>query len=463
MIFNNKVWSLEVKNFLLGNTVLWGFVSLMLFGLYGFFHGNNVIERQEQILAKIPSVQTAHIQTVVEHGKGKTVGSTAYYPFFYTTNPPSPWAKFSIGQRDVNPFNLKVKMLGIEGQLHDSELTNPLTLLVGNLDASFVFIFLFPLLIIAFTYNTLSEEQESGVWKIVRISSSHTLSVIARKLLIRLAVVLLTSAIVFLMGMIYLSLPFSLPSMQLGIVLLCYVIFWFTLALMIISFGKSSSFNATVLVCLWIFLCILFPGIANIIIDNKIPVPEAQQTAIKQREGYHQKWDMPKKPTMETFYASYPEYRKYPIPEDKYSSGWYYAMQYAGDVESSESSDELFKKLEQRQNLSDLFGQFNPVIAAQQHLNKIANTDLANHIQYLRSVKRHHKSLREYFYPGIFQETLTENLDWNAHPKYEPAGYVTASLLSGIVSMLLWSIAIFFTSTVLFKRNFIHITDKQNA
>jgi len=463
MIFYNKILRLEVKNFLLGKTVLWGFLSLMAFGLYGFFHGYSVINRQEQILKKIPYVQAEHIQTIVEHGKGKTVGSTAYYPFFYTTNPPSPWAKFSIGQRDVNPFNLKVKMLGIEGQLHDSELTNPLTLLVGNLDASFVFIFLFPLLIIAFTYNTLSEEQESGVWKIVRISSSQTLRVIGRKLFIRLAIILLTSLTVFLAGILCLNLPLSLPTLRLGSVIICYEIFWFALALIVISFGKSSSFNATALVCLWIFLCILFPGTANIVIDNKIPVPEAQQTAIKQREGYHEKWDMPKKPTMEKFYAAYPQYRKYPIPEDKYSSGWYYAMQYAGDAESAESSDDLFKKLEQRQSLSESFGYMNPVIAVQQLVNKIANTDLANHIQYLQSVKRHHKSLREYFYPAIFEETLTENLDWNAYPRYEPAGYNCSSLTSGIVSILLWSAAILLVAVNLFKRNFIHITDKQNA
>jgi len=105
----------------------------------------------------------------------------------------------------------------------------------------------------------------------------------------------------------------------------------------------------------------------------------------------------------------------------------------------------------------------NPVIAVQQLVNKIANTDLANHIQYLQSVKRHHKSLRKYFYPAIFEETLTENLDWNARPRYEPVGYNCSSLTSGIISILLWSAAILLVAVNLFKRNFIHITDKQNA
>ena len=61
------------------------------------------------------------------------------------------------------------------------------------------------------------------------------------------------------------------------------------------------------------FQPVSIPGIANVIVNNSVPVPEAAETAIKQREGYHEKWDMPKKPTMEKFYAVYPQYRKQAI------------------------------------------------------------------------------------------------------------------------------------------------------
>jgi ABC-type transport system involved in multi-copper enzyme maturation permease subunit len=247
------------------------YVSLVLFGIYGFYHGNQVISRQQRTIHSVLGVQKNHLKQIVEHGKGKPVGTTAYYPFFYTTNPASPWAKFSIGQRDVNPFTLKVKMLAIEGQLYDSELTNPLTLLVGNLDASFVFIFLFPLLIIAFTYNVISEEQENGVWKIVRTSTKNIGTTIRNKLLIRLSVVLVTSLLVFLAAVLYLPLPLSYPTFQLVLVILLYVMFWFLISLIVVSLGKSSSFNATTLVSVWIFLCILFPGIANVMVNNSIP------------------------------------------------------------------------------------------------------------------------------------------------------------------------------------------------
>jgi ABC-2 type transport system permease protein len=458
-----KVLFLEAKNFLLGRTIIIGAISLLLFGFYGFFHGSQVISRQQQSIASVPEVQKHHLSQIVGHGTGKPVGTTAYYPFFYTTNPASPWAKFSIGQRDVNPHMLKVKMLAIEGQLYDSELTNPLTLLVGNLDASFVLIFLFPLLIIAFTYNVVSEDQENGVWKIVRTTTGNIGAAIAGKLLVRLAIVLLTTMIVFGAALVALQLPIAVPTFQLLLVVLLYVLFWFMVSVLVISFGKSSSFNATTLVCTWIFLAILFPGLANIAINNLIPVPEAAETAIRQREGYHAKWDQPKKPTMEKFYAVYPQYRKYPVPDDKYSPGWYYAMQFSGDLESAHSSEMLFDKLSQRQTLSESIAGFNPVIAAQQLMNKIANTDLTSHIRYLQSVKAHHRQIREYFYPFIFEGTPTESIDWAGYPAYKPNGYVTEDLTAGLIAMLIWTASALIVSMLLIKRNFIQIKDIQNA
>ncbi|CAN0053605.1 unnamed protein product [Phaeothamnion confervicola] len=463
MKINQKVLLLEIKNFLLGKIVLIGATCLLLFGFYSFYHGNQVIGRQQQTIASVPGVQKHHLQQIIAHGTGKMVGTTAYYPFFYTTNPASPWARFSIGQRDVNPFTLKVKMLAIEGQLYDSELTNPLTLLVGNLDASFVFIFLFPLLIIAFTYNVLSEEQENGVWKIVRTTGNSISAAIAGKLLVRLIVILVTTLLIFAAAVVALQLPVSMPTLELLVVVLLYTLFWFTVSALVIALGKSSSFNATTLVCIWIFLAILFPGIANIAINNSIPVPEAAETAILQREGYHAKWDEPKKPTMEKFYAVYPQYRKYQIPEDGFSPGWYYAMQFSGDLESANSSEKLFGKLMQRQTLSERIAGFNPVLAAQQSLNKIANTDLTSHIRYLQSVKAHHRQIREYFYPFIFVDTPTESIDWADYPAYQPDQYVEEPVRGGMIAILVWAISLLVAALILFKRNFIKIKDIQNA
>jgi ABC-2 type transport system permease protein len=57
-----------------------------------------------------------------------------YYLNHFTRHEPSRFAALSVGLRDVNPYNLKVRMLALEGQLYDSDISNPATLALGNFD-----------------------------------------------------------------------------------------------------------------------------------------------------------------------------------------------------------------------------------------------------------------------------------------------------------------------------------------
>jgi ABC-2 type transport system permease protein len=92
-----KVLFLEAKNFLLGRTIIIGAISLLLFGFYGFFHGSQVISRQQQSIASVPEVQKHHLSQIVGHGTGKPVGTTAYYPFFIPQTLPLPGPNFRSG------------------------------------------------------------------------------------------------------------------------------------------------------------------------------------------------------------------------------------------------------------------------------------------------------------------------------------------------------------------------------
>ncbi len=81
------------------------------------------------------------------------------------------------------------------------------------------------------------------------------------------------------------------------------------------------------LLSVWIFLIIILPAAVNNYVVNKYPVPEALETTVKQRKGYHEKWDLDKKSTMDRFYAHYPQFNEYTLPDKEFSWLWYYAMQ----------------------------------------------------------------------------------------------------------------------------------------
>jgi ABC-2 type transport system permease protein len=107
-------------------------------------------------------------------------------------------------------------------------------------------------------------------------------------------------------------------------------------------FRKSSAQNALILLIVWVSINFI-PMSSNILIQKIYPVHESLKAVMEQRDGYHNKWDEAKRPTMEKFYKVYPQYRNFIVEEnDSFSWTWYYAMQHMGDLESSESSKRVY-------------------------------------------------------------------------------------------------------------------------
>ncbi|MGI8467437.1 MAG: ABC transporter permease [Pyrinomonadaceae bacterium] len=415
-----RVSAKNLKNFLAVRAMIAGIICILLAGFYGMFYGKNVIDGQRKVISELPQIQAAHVKQNLSAHSAFGLGDVLFYLELQTAHLPSDWAAFSLGQRDVNSYSVKVRLLTLEGQLYDTELNNPMTLLFGNLDVAFVIIFLFPLLIIAFNYNVLSAEQESGTWNLIRSQPFSTVKVLLLKLSVRFAAIFLTAFLLLLAACLYLQVGFDRRIFAVAKITFVSLFFWFGVSALVVSFGRSSNFNALALLGIWIFLTILAPAVANIILNTALPVPEAMETTVEQREGYHEKWDEPKAATMNRFYEKYPEYAQFPIPPDKFSWGWYYAMNEMGDEDSAASSQKLIEKLRTREIWTNRIAMFLPSVNAQMQLNRISETDLDSHIAYLEWVRKYHEQIRKYFYPYIFRDSLIEAVHWQNLPAELP-------------------------------------------
>lgn len=439
---------LELKNFLSGTAVIVAVLCLCLAGVYAMFHGKSVMDKQQVIIAQIPEFQAEHTKKQIELNKAD-LGNLLYYHQFSTIHEPSSWAAFSIGQRDVNPFNVKVKMLTLEGQLYDSEMSNPKNLLYGNLDLAFVIVFLFPLLIIAFCHNLISAEQENGVWNLLRSQPVSIGKIIGWRLLIRFVIVLLIAFGLITASCFYLESGFDIRFVYALLITFSYLAFWFALTAFVISLQKSSTFNALSLLGGWIFLTILAPALLNLAISTALPVSESFELTVKQREGYHQKWDKAKSETMQKFYVKYPQFKDIPIPEDKFSWSWYYAAQLMGDIESGDTTESYMQKLKLRDEWTQKISLFLPTVNAQLSFNRLSKNDLQSHLDYLESVRLFHTNVREHFYPFIFNNAKVEEVDWQKVPKHEfddekkklqfPLSSAIMLLISILLSIFAWT------------------------
>lgn len=399
------------KNFIRSKGTKIGLLFLLIIGFISLLIGRQFQEKQQNSITEAAVYQKEHIARNAAFHKDE-IGLLLYYIKFSLVNNTFPINSLAIGQRDVNPSIQNVTIRGLEGQKYDSELNNPSNLLSGNIDFSFVLLYLFPLLIIAFSYNIISEEKESGTWKIVATQSPNTFLYILKLFYIRILSLTALLTLILLAAVLFLQIPIDKAFLVFYGLSVLYILFWFAVCFFIVSLQKNSNFNAVILLTIWLFLIIILPAGINTYIINRYKVPEALELTLTQRNAYHEKWDMDKQETLDKFYKHYPQFKNYPLPDKEFSWLWYYAMQQMGDDESAVQSKELETKLQQRNRASELIAQFIPTLHTQIQLNEIAKSDLRNQLLFLKETTKFHEKLRLHFYPKIFDNAPVNEQKW---------------------------------------------------
>lgn len=406
------MYFLLLKNFIVSRVVLVALAIVLLAGFIGIYNGKRHLERQQAGIERTAHFQQEHIRRNVSFFN-KDMGLLLYYLRFAYVNEAAPLSGLFIGQRDVNNSIQFINIRNLEAQKYDADLNNPVNLLTGNLDFGFVLIYLFPLLIIAVTYNLLSEEKEGGTWPLLSVQSRRPVIVLLQKLSIRVMVIYALLALLFAAAIPVLSIPLNATLIAAIGLSVLYLLFWFALCFWVVSWKKPSAASAVSLLTMWVLLTFILPAALNNFITAKYPVPEALATTVEQREGYHAKWDMPRQPTVERFYAHYPQLRKYPLPDKQFSWLWYYAMQQSGDDDARQQVAGLKNKLRLRNAASNNISLFIPTLHTQLRLNALSQSDLGNHLRFTDSTERFHERLRLHFYPKIFEEAEAKSEDWS--------------------------------------------------
>ena len=413
------MYSLIIKQFIRSRSVITTLALILIMGFVSILIGRQFLAKEERNIAEVTRQQQEHIERNVQYHEND-MGLLLYYVRFAFINKPDKLSALSIGQRDINSSLQSVTIRTLEAQKYDTDLSNPANLLSGNLDLGFVLIYLFPLVIVAFTFNVLSEEDESGTWRIVAVQSRSMLGFLLQKISTRALVVYGVLLGLMLCAVLTLSLSINKSLLAFVILSMLYLAFWFSLSLLVISFQRSSSFNALVLLSIWVVLAILVPATVNSYVANRYPVPESLSTLIRQRDGYHQKWDEPRDSTIAKFKKHYPQFSHYHHPEGAdFSWLWYYTMQQMGDDESRNESSAMREKIMQREMLSRKLAMVIPTMHTQLLFNDIAGTSLGNHLDFLDQTTAFHEKIRLHFYPKIFENASAKNENWNSfQPEY---------------------------------------------
>jgi len=406
------MYTLLFKSFFRTKIFLFSLVLLLALGIVSIFIGKQYLIKQQTNIEAAQAFQIESIKQNVDY-HGEDLGLLLYYLRFTLMKEPANINAISIGQTDVNPALQAVTIRGLEAQKYDTDFENPSLLMSGNLDLGFVIIYLFPLVLIAMSFNLYSEEKELGTWGILAAQTSAKTKFLTQKLSVRAIFVLTIFTFLMVSASLVLQIPLGAPLLAIYVQGFLYLLFWVVLSFWVVSFLKNSSFNALILISTWVVLTILVPAIVNNFIINEYQLPEALDAMVEQRDGYHEKWDLEKDVTMTGFLEEYPQYASYEVPEDEFSWIWYYGMQHMGDLTAKETSKELREKLLLRNKVSTNIALFVPTMHAQLSFNKLAGTDMLSHLNFLDGLTEFHKNLRVGFYKKIFDLKTADAVQWD--------------------------------------------------
>ena len=426
------MYRLLFKSFFRTKIFLISLILLVLVGVIGILIGKQYLIKQENSIIAAKEFQEESIKRNIEYHHDD-LGLLLYYLRFALIKEPANINAISIGQSDVNPSLQAVTIRALEGQKYDTDFENPSLLMSGNLDLGFVIIYLFPLVLIAMTFNLYSEENELGTWRILAAQTSGKSAFLFKKLMVRLIFVFAVLVFLIFLASSILQIPLHQNFWAIFSQSILYLCFWSALCFWMVSLLKNSSFNALALISIWVILTILIPALVNNYVINQYQVPEALHAMVEQRDGYHEKWDLEKGATMNGFLEAYPQYEDYEVPEDEFSWIWYYGMQYMGDLAAQETSHEMMDKVMLRNVISEKAALFVPTMHAQLSFNRLAGTDMLSHVDFLKALSAFHESLRLSFYQKIFDGNAAGSINWK---KYDAKFYTSKNQVNWLYHLL---------------------------
>ncbi len=86
--------------------------------------------------------------------------------------------------------------------LNNDEIENPVHLISGRFDVAFVILYLYPLVILAISYNLISREQESGTLAMTLAQPVSLEEVVLGKIVFRFLFVVAIGIVLFIGGLI---------------------------------------------------------------------------------------------------------------------------------------------------------------------------------------------------------------------------------------------------------------------
>lgn len=407
-------------------------VALLIFTAIGFFcleQGSTVYQYQRisvdsAMAKKIRSYDfVKNIFDTIKHSNIRTSIETPYILERrlqdVVAKNISPLSVLSIGQGDIYTPLISGHFNNEIFKNNFTEFKNPEQLLAGNLDASFFIVFLFPLLLLALTYNLQSADKELGIDSLLYTQAASVDVLFRQRLLFRWLIALLPMFfLTFLSFWLLYSLPgFSyLSFLQWWGVAFLYALFWLVVVALVHRLKLNSLINAISLAGVWVLLLIAIPGLLNTWFNFQNPA--TNKTEIAEFRDYSAKiWDQSSENKRKYFFANYPQLLKGSAKVDSNLIDVFSSALQILDKEK-ELHNVIANNASAQMNAEEKSFWINPAGGVMRSFAIIGNTGLEQQIQFEKSVMKYREEKLHYFFENILLQANFTKKDFEKIPKY---------------------------------------------
>lgn len=413
-------------------------LAYLILALLALYLGQQRIDREQNSHTQVVKQTQQVIASYQNYGaEALDPGLFGYYLFMPVWQTPGAWAGVIHGERYEHPVQLRIRLLGLQGQLHASELHNISALPYGHLDLAFVWLFVMPLLIGALSVNLLAEEKMRGRWPIIAAQSRNAVVILWRRLLLRFGMLTIVNSVVLLAVLLITPVSFGISWLLVGFLVLMYQLFWFVLASWIISLKRQMAFNTLLYLCIWLILSFVIPGGAYLLQAQQQQAAEHIAIMTEQRQYMHDRWDSDRQADLTTYLQRFPEWADTSPLGEGFDWKWYYAMQHFSDLMVEDRVEDYRQQRLKALQLQRAFLWSSPVLNLQTLLNRLAGNDTFAHQAFLDQVIAYHDELRNYLYPFLFHDASFNEADFGRIPTFVYQAPKQSFLLMGLMQFAL--------------------------
>ena len=302
---------------------------------------------------------------------------------------------------------------------------NPVVPLFPDVDFAFIVGIIMSLLALAFSYDAVSGERESGVLKVVMSYSVPRDVLLLGKWIGGYLALIAPFVVAFLVGLVIMILfpevavgmDHTLAILALLTLALLYLAAIFSLGVLVSCRTRIASMSITVLLLVWVVFILVIPNMAPYLTGQFIPVP-SRQSLDRERAGIQQEG---RRRMDKMVRAEQERTGNKRVWNDKEFRAKMEAYQKETGVEIQKVEDSYMARMRTQTHWSGMVARLSPLTSFQLATLDLAATGIEQENRFVEALKTYSKTWEEYSVRKreVYDRYLEEQRQQNAHGRLD--------------------------------------------